>query len=55
MRLDFTPVLLASVLLFVVVAVFQFSNGIAAGERGLVLFERSCPIHSNVLPGPPLL
>jgi hypothetical protein len=51
-RLDFMPVLLATVLLFVVVSVLQFLNSIAAGERGLLLFEKFCPIHSNVLPAP---
>jgi hypothetical protein len=49
MRLDFTPVLLAAVLAFVGASMFQFLNSIAAGERGLLLFETFCKIHSGVL------
>jgi hypothetical protein len=46
--LDFTPVLLATVLAFVVTAAFQFSRSLPGGERGLLLFERACPIYSHV-------
>jgi hypothetical protein len=46
---DFTPVLFAIVLVFVVVGSLQFSRSLAGGERGLLLFERACPIHSSAL------
>jgi hypothetical protein len=44
---DFTPVLLATVLVFVVVAALQLSRSLPGGERGLLLFERACPIYSS--------
>jgi hypothetical protein len=43
---DFTPLLFAIVLAFVVVGSLQFSRTLAGGERGLLLFERACPIHA---------
>jgi hypothetical protein len=46
MRLDFTPVLLAAALAFVVLSALQLTNTLAAGERGLLRFERACPIYS---------
>jgi hypothetical protein len=42
--LDFTPVLLAVVLLFVVVSIVQFSQGWPAGQHGLLLFEKACAL-----------
>lgn len=45
--LDLTPVLMAAVLAFVVAATVQFSLSLAGGERGLLLFERACPIYST--------
>jgi hypothetical protein len=45
--LDFTPVLFATVLVFVVAGTLAFSSGLAGGERGLLLFEKACPIHSG--------
>jgi hypothetical protein len=47
--LDFAPVLFAIVLGFVVVSVLQISHSLAGGERGLLLFERACPIYSRAL------
>jgi hypothetical protein len=44
---DFTPLLLATVLAFVIVATFQFLRDLPGAERGLLLFERACPIHSD--------
>jgi hypothetical protein len=46
MRLDFTPALLATVLVFVVVASVQFLSSLPGAQRGLLLFEKACPIHS---------
>jgi hypothetical protein len=43
---DFTPILFAVVLLFVVVAIVQFSQGWAGGQRGLLSFEKACPIYT---------
>jgi hypothetical protein len=44
---DLTPMLVATVLLFVITATFQLSQSLAGGERGLLLFERACAIHSG--------
>jgi hypothetical protein len=40
------PVLLVMVLTFAVAASVQFLNAFPGAERGLVLFEKACPIHS---------
>jgi hypothetical protein len=45
MRLDFTPALLVTVLAFVLIASAQFVSSLPGGERGLLLFEKACPIH----------
>jgi hypothetical protein len=47
---DFTPVLFGVVLLFVVVAIVQFSQGWAGGQHGLLLFEKACPIYIKDTP-----
>jgi hypothetical protein len=47
-RLDFMPALVAITLAFVVVASVQFLRDLPAGGRGLLLFEKACPIHSAV-------
>jgi hypothetical protein len=44
---DFTPVLLATVLAFVVVGGLQFAHSLPDGERGLLLFEKACPVYSS--------
>jgi hypothetical protein len=41
---DFTPILLAVVLLFVVVSIVQFTQGWAGGQHGLLLFEKACAL-----------
>lgn len=46
MRLDFTPALVAIALAFVVLGSIQFLHDLPGGERGLLLFEKACPIHS---------
>jgi hypothetical protein len=46
MRLDFTPALLVIVLAFVLIASVQFASSLPGGERGLLLFEKACLIHS---------
>jgi hypothetical protein len=45
---DVTPVLLAAVLVFVGLALFELSRSLPDAERGLVLFEKACPIHTSV-------
>jgi hypothetical protein len=45
-RFDFSPVLFAVVLAFVVLASVQFVSSLSGGERGLLLFEKACPIHT---------
>jgi hypothetical protein len=47
MRLDFTPVLLATVLTFVIVGTVQFLGSLPGGERGLLHFEKACPIYHH--------
>ncbi|MGC1380684.1 MAG: hypothetical protein WA814_06625 [Candidatus Baltobacteraceae bacterium] len=54
MKIDFTPALFAVALAFVVAGSVQFLRDLPGGERGLVLFERACPIHSTVRPVAPL-
>ncbi|MBV8638528.1 MAG: hypothetical protein JO322_10610 [Candidatus Eremiobacteraeota bacterium] len=39
-------VLLAVVLVFAVMAMRDFASSISGAERGLVQFEKTCPIHS---------
>jgi hypothetical protein len=48
MRLDFSSVLLAIVLVFVVVASVQFLRDLPAGECGLLLFEKACPLRDAI-------
>ncbi len=45
--LDFMPAMVAIVLLFVIVAVVQLSGSLPNAERGLLLFEKACKIHSS--------
>lgn len=45
--LDFTPPLLAIVLAFVVLAAVALSHSLPGGERGLLLFEKACPIYQS--------
>jgi hypothetical protein len=42
---DFTPVLIATALAFVLIATFQLLRTLPGGERGLLLFEKACPIY----------
>jgi hypothetical protein len=51
MRLDFTPALFGLVLAFVVIGSAQFLSSLPGAERGLLLFEKTCPIHSTYLAG----
>ena len=39
--------LFATVILFVCVAVLQFSQSLPGAEHGLLLFEKACPIHNG--------
>ena len=39
--------LLLFVLVFVVVGTLQLVRGLPGGERGLLLFEKTCPIHTG--------
>jgi hypothetical protein len=45
--LDFTPVLFGIVLAFVAAGLFGFLSGLPGAERGLLLFERACPIYHH--------
>jgi len=42
------PALVAITLAFVVAASVQFLRDLPAGERGLLLFEKACPIHGTI-------
>jgi hypothetical protein len=44
---DFTPVMVVLVLVFVAVATFDLLRTLPGGERGLLLFERACPIYNH--------
>jgi hypothetical protein len=46
-RLDFTPVLLLGVLAFVATATIQLFTTLPGGERGLLQFEKACPIYDK--------
>jgi hypothetical protein len=43
---DFAPLLAAVVLAFVILGSLQFWNVLPGGERGLLRFEKACPIYS---------
>ena len=44
MRFDFTPALVIIATAFVVVESVQFLHALPGGERGLLLFEKTCPL-----------
>jgi hypothetical protein len=44
---DFTPVMFAMLALFIAVGTFQFLQALPGGERGLFLFEKTCPIYQH--------
>jgi hypothetical protein len=46
-RLDFTPVLLFGVVAFVAAATIQLFGSLPGGERGLLQFEKACPIYDK--------
>ena len=46
-RLDFSPVLLAAVFVFVVFGTVQFFTSLPGGEQGLLRFETAYPIHDT--------
>jgi len=43
---DFMPLLLAIVAAFVILGSLQFAINLPGAERGLVAFEKACPIHA---------
>lgn len=44
---DFTPVVFVVLALFVVGGTVQFLGSLPGGERGLLSFERACPIYAR--------
>jgi hypothetical protein len=44
---DFTPILFAILALFVAVGIFQFLGSWPGAERGLLSFEKACPIYAR--------
>lgn len=44
---DFTPALFVTLTLFVTIGAFQFLQGLPGGERGLLAFEKACPIYGK--------
>lgn len=49
MKLDLTSLLLAIPLAFVIVGSAEFLHDLPGGERGLLLFEKTCPLHSSTV------
>jgi hypothetical protein len=47
-KFDFTPALMAIPLAFAVLGSVQFLHDLPSAERGLLLFERACPIHHTI-------
>ncbi len=47
-RFDLTLLFVVVVLVFVTIAVAQFSRGWADAQRGLLLYERTCPLNGGV-------
>jgi hypothetical protein len=46
-RFDFTPVLVFGVVAFVAAATIQLFASLPGGERGLLQFEKACPIYDT--------
>lgn len=46
---DFTPILLATVALFVVISIVQFAQGWSGGQHGLLLLEKACALQRAAL------
>ena len=44
---NFMPVFLVALVAFVMVGAFQFVSSWPAAERGLVIFEKTCPIYTS--------
>jgi hypothetical protein len=47
MRIDFMPALFVVLFAFVLVASLQFFGSWSAAERGLLIFEKACPIYAS--------
>lgn len=47
--IDFMPALIVIVALFVALAVLDFTQSWPAAERGLLLFEKACPLYHSAL------
>jgi hypothetical protein len=45
--IDLMPALFVVLLAFVAIGSFQFWSSWPAAERGLVIFERACPIYTT--------
>jgi hypothetical protein len=41
---DFTPAFFLAIFVFLGVAVVQFFEGLAQAERGILLYEKTCPL-----------
>jgi len=44
---DLTPVFTMAVLLFIAIALSQFFGGWGDAARGLLLFEKTCPLNAD--------
>jgi hypothetical protein len=44
---DFTPAFFLAIFLFLGVAVVQFFGGLQQAERGILLYEKTCPLNSS--------
>jgi hypothetical protein len=47
MRIDLMPALFVVLVAFVLVASLQFFGSWPAAERGLLIFEKACPIYAS--------
>jgi hypothetical protein len=44
---DFTPAFALAIFLLLAVAVVQFFGGLAQAERGMLLYEKTCPLNQS--------
>jgi hypothetical protein len=42
---DVTPAFFLAIFVFLGIAVVQFFGGLAQAERGIVLYEKTCPLN----------
>jgi hypothetical protein len=48
---DFTPPFFLAIFIFLCVAVVQFFGSLPAAERGILLYEKTCPLNQGAHAG----